>query len=94
MAPPTTGTTTQRIPTWSANVSRDGHKLLTWQVADPNVANIQELLETPILFFNGHKAPEFTAKAKQNLRDFVDQWRADLRRSLLPTPNSTKDSGD
>ncbi len=55
-----------------AIVSRDGHKLLTWQVADPNIATIQELLEAPILFFNGHKAPEFTAKAKQNLRDFVD----------------------
>ena len=52
-------------------VSRDRKTLLTWQVADPNIATIQELLEAPILFFNGHKAPELGAKAKQNLRDFV-----------------------
>jgi hypothetical protein len=60
------------IPNLVGIVSRDRNQLLTWQVADPDVATIQELLETPILFFNGHKAPDFTAKAEQNLRDFVD----------------------
>jgi Domain of unknown function (DUF4159)/Sigma-70, region 4 len=59
------------IPNLVGIISRDRNQLLTWQVADPDVATIQELLETPILFFNGHKAPDFTAKAKQNLRDFV-----------------------
>jgi len=61
------------IPNLVGIVSHVRHKLLTWQVADPTSATIQELLEAPILFFNGHKAPEFTAKAKQNLRDFVDK---------------------
>jgi Domain of unknown function (DUF4159)/Sigma-70, region 4 len=61
------------IPNLVGIVSRDRHKLLTWQVADPSNATIQELLEAPMLFFNGHQAPEFTAKAKQNLRDFVDK---------------------
>ena len=31
------------------------------------------MLQAPIAFFNGHSAPEFSARAKQNLRDFVEQ---------------------
>jgi hypothetical protein len=54
------------------SVSRDWKSLLTWQVVDPSVAALPELLQAPILFFNGHRAPEFAAVAKQNLRDYVD----------------------
>ena len=34
---------------------------------------MQDMLQAPIAFFNGHNAPEFPARAKQNLRDFVEQ---------------------
>jgi hypothetical protein len=54
-------------------VSRDWKNLLTWQVVDPNFANVQDLLQAPILFFNGHEAPDFTAEGKKNLRDYVEQ---------------------
>ena len=54
-------------------VSRDWKHLVTWQVVDPNVASVQDLLQAPILFLNGHLAPEFTAEAKRNLRDYVEQ---------------------
>jgi hypothetical protein len=54
-------------------VSRDWNHLLTWQVVDPAVATLQELLQAPIIFFNGHKAPEFSQIARQNLREFVEQ---------------------
>jgi hypothetical protein len=54
-------------------VSRDWQNLLTWQVVDPNVASVQDLLQAPIVFFNGHRAPEFSARATQNLRDYVEQ---------------------
>ena len=37
------------------------------------IATIQELLQAPIVFFNGHHAPEFNAAARQNLREYVDQ---------------------
>jgi hypothetical protein len=54
-------------------VSHDWKNLLTWQVVDPNFATIQDMLQAPIVFFNGHSAPEFSRAARQNLRDFVDQ---------------------
>ncbi|MFO0952882.1 MAG: DUF4159 domain-containing protein [Isosphaeraceae bacterium] len=54
-------------------VSRDWKNLLTWQVVDPNGASVQDLLQAPILFFNGHEAPEFSADGKKNLRDFIEQ---------------------
>ena len=54
-------------------VSRDWKSLLTWQVVDPGAATLPELLQAPIIFFNGHHAPQFSAIAKQNLRDSVEQ---------------------
>ncbi len=54
-------------------VSRDWKHLLTWQVVDPAAATVEDLLQAPILFFNGHEAPEFTPEAKEALRDYIDQ---------------------
>ncbi len=54
-------------------VSRDWKHLLTWQVVDPNVAMVADLLQAPIVFFNGHRAPEFEQMGKDNLRKFVEQ---------------------
>ena len=54
-------------------VSREWKSLLTWQVVDPDVASVPELLQAPIVFFNGHKAPQFSALARANLREFVEQ---------------------
>ena len=54
-------------------VSRDWKHLLTWQVVDPAAATVEDLLQAPILYFNGHEAPEFTAEAKKDLRDYVEQ---------------------
>ena len=54
-------------------VSRDWKNLLTWQVVDPNISTVQDLMQAPILFMNGHEAPEFNEQGKKNLRDFVEQ---------------------
>ena len=54
-------------------VSHAWKNLLTWQVVDPNIASVSELLQAPIVYFNGHKPPSFTALARQNLREFVEQ---------------------
>ncbi len=54
-------------------VSRDWKNLLTWQIVDPGFASVADLLQAPIVFFNGHKIPEFNALARQNLRDYVEQ---------------------
>ena len=55
------------------SVSREWKSLLTWQVVDPHDATLPELLQAPIIYFNGHYAPKFSAIAKQNLRDSVEQ---------------------
>jgi hypothetical protein len=54
-------------------VSRDWKSLLTWQVVDPDVATVPEMLQAPIIFFNGHHAPEFTANAKRNIREYIEE---------------------
>ena len=54
-------------------VSRDWEHLLTWQVIDPNLARIEDMLQAKIAFFNGHEAPVFDAKGKQMIREFVEQ---------------------
>lgn len=54
-------------------VSRDWKHLLTWQVVDPNIASVEDLLQSNILFFNGHEVPEFSEEARKKLREFVDQ---------------------
>jgi hypothetical protein len=54
-------------------VSRDWKNLLTWQVVDPDVATVPEMLQAPIIFFNGHRAPEFTANAKRNIREYIEE---------------------
>ena len=46
---------------------------MTWQIVDPSDATVQDLLQAPILFFNGHRVPEFSAAAKQNIREYVEQ---------------------
>jgi Domain of unknown function (DUF4159) len=54
-------------------VSRDWKHLLTWQVVDPNVASVEDMLQAPIAYLNGHEAPVFTPVGKARLRDFVEQ---------------------
>jgi hypothetical protein len=54
-------------------VSRDWKNLVTWQVVDPNVATVEDMLQAPILFLNGHLAPEFTDEGKKALREYVEQ---------------------
>jgi Domain of unknown function (DUF4159) len=57
----------------TALVARDWKSLLTWQVVDPNLASVQDLLQAPIAFLNGHAPPELSADARKALRDYVEQ---------------------
>ena len=54
-------------------VSRDWEHLLTWQVIDPNLARVEDMLQAKIAFFNGHEAPIFDDRGKQAIREFVQQ---------------------
>lgn len=54
-------------------VSQDWKHLLTWQEVEPGSATVEDMLQAPIAFFNGHQAPEFSDVAVRNIRDYVDQ---------------------
>ena len=55
------------------SISHDWNSLFTWQVVDSRKATVPDLLRAPILFINGHNAPEFTLAEKKNLREYVDR---------------------
>ena len=52
---------------------RRWNKDLTWQVIDAEAAQVEDLLEAPVLFISGRLGPKFTARQKQNLRDYIDR---------------------
>lgn len=54
-------------------VSAEWKHLLTWQVVDPESARVEELMQAPIIYLNGHKAPLFSVQAKRRLREYVEQ---------------------
>ena len=54
-------------------VSRDWKHLLTWQVIEPGAATVEDMLQAPIAYINGHEAPVFSRAAKATLREYVEQ---------------------
>ena len=54
-------------------VSRDWGPLLTWQSVDPSTATVEDLMQAPIAFLNGHEAPHFDAPSQKKLREFIEQ---------------------
>jgi hypothetical protein len=45
---------------------------LTWQVMDPSAAMVEDLLQAPVLYISGSRAPDLLPHAKK-LRDYVDR---------------------
>ena len=43
-------------------VERRWGRDLTWQIIDPAKASVEDLLQSPVLFFNGREAPRFTRR--------------------------------
>ena len=64
-------------------VSRDWKSLLTWQVVDPDIASVPELLQAPIVFFNGHHAPQFRPERQAEPPRIRRARGLHLRRGLL-----------
>ncbi len=54
-------------------VSNDWKTLVTWQLVDSTRATVADLARAPILFMNGHKAPELSWAERQTLRAYVEQ---------------------
>jgi Domain of unknown function (DUF4159) len=55
------------------HVEQAWHRDLTYQVIDPAVATVEDLLESPVLFINGREAPQFTDAEIERLRQYVDR---------------------
>ena len=53
-------------------VETSWRKNLTWQIIDPAAASVDDLLQSPVLFFNGQSVPEFTVDQIERLRQYVD----------------------
>ncbi len=45
---------------------------LTWQVIDPSAAEVEDLLQAPVLYISGNRAPQLSPHAKK-IRDYVDR---------------------
>jgi serine/threonine protein kinase len=52
-------------------VSRDWKTLLSWQVIDLTSAYVSDLLRAPLLFLNGHRAPQLNSEARTKIREYV-----------------------
>jgi hypothetical protein len=48
-------------------------KLLAWQEVNTPAATVEDLLQAPVCYFNGHQAPEFSDDEVELLRDYVTQ---------------------
>lgn len=49
-----------------------GHRL-NWQIVRAGQATVDDLLQAPIVFINGHRAPVFSEQERKVLRDYVMQ---------------------
>lgn len=45
---------------------------LTWQIIDPQTAEVEDLLQAPVLFFSGSKKPQLDGLAER-MRDYIDR---------------------
>ena len=45
---------------------------LTWQIIDPELSTVEELLQTPVLFISGSQNPEL-AGTEDKMRDYLDR---------------------
>lgn len=46
---------------------------LNWQIVDARAATVEDLMQAPILTFNGHRKPDFTGDQIKLLRDYIEQ---------------------
>lgn len=52
---------------------RKWNQKLTWQVVRSDAADVEDLLQSPVLFLNGRKVPAFSKRQINLLREYVDR---------------------
>jgi serine/threonine protein kinase len=68
-------------------VARDRRTVLSSRVVDATSASMSELLQAPIAFLNGHRAPEFNTAAEENLRRYIEQGGYLFADACCDSPN-------
>ena len=61
------------IPNLTGHLEKAWQRNLTHQVIDLQHAQVDELLEAPVLFINGHEEPQFSDDDIKKLRAYVDR---------------------
>jgi hypothetical protein len=56
------------VPNLTRSIEKKWMRELTWQTVDLNAASVEDLLESPVLFFSGQQTLQLTAQQKKNLR--------------------------
>ena len=70
-----------------ASLSRDGRIPFRWRVVDWNSTDlVRELSEVPIVFLNGHEAPELSLAVRQSLRQYVERGGCILADACCDSP--------
>ena len=57
----------------SSHWKRPPHEHLTWQIVQSNTATTTDLLQAPILFFNGHESPSFSEQEIDVLKSYIEE---------------------
>jgi hypothetical protein len=57
----------------TAYTERRWERDLTWQIIHSANASVEDLLQTPVLFFNGRLEPQLSTAEKERLRAYIDR---------------------
>jgi hypothetical protein len=69
-----------------AFVSRDRRSRFSWQIVYSGSASVDDLLQAPILFLNGHLAPWFTKMEMKTLRQYIERGGSILADACCSSP--------
>jgi hypothetical protein len=61
------------IQNLTAHTEQAWKRDLSWQTIDLSRASVADLLESPVLFISGTRAPNFSPAEKQRLKEYVEQ---------------------
>ena len=61
------------VPNLTRHLETAWGRELAWQTVDVNVATVEDLLETPILFLSGKQSLALTPEQQENFRSYVEQ---------------------
>ncbi len=61
------------VPNLTRHVEQSWKRELTWQTVDLDTADVQDLLESPVLFLSGKQALELNRQQRDRLKKYIEQ---------------------